>query len=199
MNPGDDFGKRELSPALRSRFTEIWVPQIASMEDAMRVVGEMFTAASLRRSVRIPEAPASGIVAGLSQLYMEYTQRRELVSQEGHIAGDPSVFNNLSVQHVPLTLRDVRQWIEYVIEHANRHILSCDGESVISKIAWEGFGHAASLVLVDGFGLGTAADQVMQDVASSDVTLLRTYISSLGGKHHGANILATMRAFDGAD
>ena len=26
MNPGGDFGKRELSPALRSRFTEIWVP-----------------------------------------------------------------------------------------------------------------------------------------------------------------------------
>ena len=28
MNPGGDYGKRELSPALRNRFTEIWVPQI---------------------------------------------------------------------------------------------------------------------------------------------------------------------------
>ena len=26
MNPGGDFGKKELSPALRNRFTEIWVP-----------------------------------------------------------------------------------------------------------------------------------------------------------------------------
>ena len=26
MNPGGDYGKRELSPALRNRFTEIWVP-----------------------------------------------------------------------------------------------------------------------------------------------------------------------------
>ncbi|KAH9260092.1 hypothetical protein BASA81_001864 [Batrachochytrium salamandrivorans] len=26
MNPGGDFGKRELSPALRNRFTEIWIP-----------------------------------------------------------------------------------------------------------------------------------------------------------------------------
>jgi midasin (ATPase involved in ribosome maturation) len=25
MNPGGDFGKKELSPALRNRFTEIWV------------------------------------------------------------------------------------------------------------------------------------------------------------------------------
>ncbi len=28
MNPGGDFGKRELSPALRNRFTEIWVDSI---------------------------------------------------------------------------------------------------------------------------------------------------------------------------
>lgn len=26
MNPGGDFGKKELSPALRNRFTEIWCP-----------------------------------------------------------------------------------------------------------------------------------------------------------------------------
>ena len=31
MNPGGDFGKRELSPALANRFTAIWVPPI---EDA---------------------------------------------------------------------------------------------------------------------------------------------------------------------
>ncbi|CAA7023541.1 unnamed protein product [Microthlaspi erraticum] len=28
MNPGGDYGKKELSPALRNRFTEIWVPPI---------------------------------------------------------------------------------------------------------------------------------------------------------------------------
>ncbi|KAI0314077.1 hypothetical protein OF83DRAFT_1165344 [Amylostereum chailletii] len=28
MNPGGDYGKKELSPALRNRFTEIWVPAI---------------------------------------------------------------------------------------------------------------------------------------------------------------------------
>lgn len=33
MNPGGDFGKRELSPALRNRFTEIWVPQITDLGD----------------------------------------------------------------------------------------------------------------------------------------------------------------------
>lgn len=33
MNPGGDFGKRELSPALRNRFTEIWVPLISDPKE----------------------------------------------------------------------------------------------------------------------------------------------------------------------
>ncbi|KAL0229956.1 hypothetical protein PCE1_003520 [Barthelona sp. PCE] len=33
MNPGGDFGKRELSPALRNRFTEIWVSEITTEEE----------------------------------------------------------------------------------------------------------------------------------------------------------------------
>ena len=33
MNPGGDFGKKELSPALRNRFTEIWVSPLSEDED----------------------------------------------------------------------------------------------------------------------------------------------------------------------
>ena len=33
MNPGGDFGKKELSPALRNRLVEIWCPAEASQED----------------------------------------------------------------------------------------------------------------------------------------------------------------------
>ncbi|KFY35146.1 hypothetical protein V494_06163 [Pseudogymnoascus sp. VKM F-4513 (FW-928)] len=38
MNPGGDYGKRELSPALRNRFTEIWVPSLSEMEDVLQIV-----------------------------------------------------------------------------------------------------------------------------------------------------------------
>ncbi|KAL2888066.1 hypothetical protein HOO65_040403 [Ceratocystis lukuohia] len=38
MNPGGDFGKKELSPALRNRFTEIWVPPLADKEDILQIV-----------------------------------------------------------------------------------------------------------------------------------------------------------------
>ena len=33
MNPGGDYGKKELSPAMRNRFTEIWVPSIDQRQD----------------------------------------------------------------------------------------------------------------------------------------------------------------------
>ena len=38
MNPGGDYGKRELSPALRNRFTEIWVPSLSSSRDILQIV-----------------------------------------------------------------------------------------------------------------------------------------------------------------
>ncbi|EMR10018.1 hypothetical protein PNEG_01773 [Pneumocystis murina B123] len=38
MNPGSDYGKRELSPALRNRFTEIWVPSGYDEEDVLKIV-----------------------------------------------------------------------------------------------------------------------------------------------------------------
>jgi midasin len=38
MNPGGDYGKKELSPALRNRFTEIWVPALFNYEDILDIV-----------------------------------------------------------------------------------------------------------------------------------------------------------------
>lgn len=38
MNPGGDYGKKELSPALRNRFTEIWVPPMSDYEDVLQIV-----------------------------------------------------------------------------------------------------------------------------------------------------------------
>ncbi|KAL6931390.1 hypothetical protein ACO0R3_002853 [Hanseniaspora guilliermondii] len=40
MNPGGDYGKKELSPALRNRFTEIWVPSMEDFKDVSMIVKE---------------------------------------------------------------------------------------------------------------------------------------------------------------
>lgn len=38
MNPGGDYGKKELSPALRNRFTEIWCEGCASFDDLRSIM-----------------------------------------------------------------------------------------------------------------------------------------------------------------
>lgn len=38
MNPGGDYGKKELSPALRNRFTEIWCEGCVSMDDLKCII-----------------------------------------------------------------------------------------------------------------------------------------------------------------
>ena len=38
MNPGGDYGKRELSTALRNRFTEIWVPPLTNDQDILPIL-----------------------------------------------------------------------------------------------------------------------------------------------------------------
>ena len=37
MNPGGDYGKKELSPALRNRFTEIWVPNLNDKQELLEI------------------------------------------------------------------------------------------------------------------------------------------------------------------
>lgn len=40
MNPGDDLGKRELSPALANRFTTVWVPALDDLHELGLIVQE---------------------------------------------------------------------------------------------------------------------------------------------------------------
>ncbi|KAI8077783.1 P-loop containing nucleoside triphosphate hydrolase protein [Halteromyces radiatus] len=48
MNPGGDYGKKELSPALRNRFTEIWVPSVTDREDLLNIIGQQIGHESLK-------------------------------------------------------------------------------------------------------------------------------------------------------
>ena len=43
MNPGGDYGKKELSPALSNRFTQIWVPSIENEEELAAIVQSRLT------------------------------------------------------------------------------------------------------------------------------------------------------------
>ena len=51
MNPGGDYGKKELSPALRNRFTEVWCPSLTSPEDLANIISRNLTDESLTSSI----------------------------------------------------------------------------------------------------------------------------------------------------
>ncbi|VDN51100.1 unnamed protein product [Dracunculus medinensis] len=47
MNPGGDYGKKELSKALRNRFTEIWCPAVFTAEDVKSIICHRLSRSSL--------------------------------------------------------------------------------------------------------------------------------------------------------
>ena len=53
MNPGGDYGKKELSPALRNRFLEIWCPAENSREDLRDIVAKMMPPAATEAIVDV--------------------------------------------------------------------------------------------------------------------------------------------------
>ncbi|KAH6911428.1 P-loop containing nucleoside triphosphate hydrolase protein [Coprinopsis sp. MPI-PUGE-AT-0042] len=52
MNPGGDYGKKELSPALRNRFTEIWVPRVDERGDLELIINNSWKTPALRSFTR---------------------------------------------------------------------------------------------------------------------------------------------------
>lgn len=84
MNPGGDYGKRELSAALRNRLTEIWVPPLSEAEDIIPIVES-----KLMRS--LPRAP---------EAMLEFA--KWFKERPGETAS------------VPMSVRDLLAWVNFV-------------------------------------------------------------------------------------
>ena len=70
MNPGGDFGKKELSPALRNRFTEIWVPSITDYDDLFQIMDQTWSSDILRQC----SGPVIAFFRWLNDTVLEHTQ-----------------------------------------------------------------------------------------------------------------------------
>lgn len=90
MNPGGDYGKKELSPALRNRFTEIWVPSMTDYEDVLQIVH--------------------------SKLRPDLTQYAESIVR--YAQWFSQTYNSFSGS--PISIRDVLAWTRFVNLHAER-------------------------------------------------------------------------------
>lgn len=92
MNPGGDFGKKELSPALRNRFTEIWCDHVSSREDLLKVLEK-----SVGKGVALGNQEDCS--SGIGSCILDFTEW--LKSSE--------VTNKF-----PFSIRDLLSWVQFI-------------------------------------------------------------------------------------
>lgn len=86
MNPGGDYGKKELSPALRNRFTEIWVPSMDDFNDVKQIVKSRLK--QLARHLTLPLVD-----------FAEWFGRR---------------LGNGNINSGVISLRDILAWVDFI-------------------------------------------------------------------------------------
>ncbi len=145
MNPGGDFGKRELSPALRSRFTEIWVPAVTDCSDIDLVLEQSLSSSHLKKVYGEIE------VSGLKDAMICYVNwfNNDICAKQLSTCSD-----------FFLSLRDILAWARFIIE------TNVYGEEMIGL--WAALIHGAALMHLDGLGLGTGLTSDDAAVAKKD-------------------------------
>uniref|UniRef100_A0A670YH89 Midasin n=1 Tax=Pseudonaja textilis TaxID=8673 RepID=A0A670YH89_PSETE len=128
MNPGGDFGKKELSPALRNRFTEIWCPQSNSREDLIQIV---------KHNLYPGLCLSTKNEAKLMMDFIGWLSNQEF----GH--------------NCILSIRNILSWVNFMNVMAQDRLLAGPEEHqffCVSPVLT--FVHAACLVYIDGIGSG---------------------------------------------
>ncbi|XP_044025553.1 midasin [Siniperca chuatsi] len=138
MNPGGDFGKKELSPALRNRFTEIWCPQSNSRSDLVQIIQH-----NLRSGLSLDVSD----IAELMLDFIEWLSRQD--------------FGRRCI----LSVRDILSWVNFlntVCERDEDGFMTMGALEDEEEAEWDlrldtvtAFIHAACLVYIDGIGSGT--------------------------------------------
>ncbi|KAG6451200.1 midasin [Manduca sexta] len=92
MNPGGDFGKKELSPALRNRFTEIWCDSVTTREDLQKVLEK-----SVNKGISLgnQEDGSSGIGTSILD-FTDWLKNSEATSK------------------FPFSIRDLLSWVQFI-------------------------------------------------------------------------------------
>ncbi|MBZ3875424.1 Midasin, partial [Sciurus carolinensis] len=131
MNPGGDFGKKELSPALRNRFTEIWCPQSTRREDLVQIISR-----NLRPGLSLGRTDHKG--ADIAEVMLDFIDW--LTHQE---------FGRRCV----VSIRDILSWVNFMNTMGEETAVK--RPETISTVT--SFIHAACLVYIDGIGSGVTS------------------------------------------
>lgn len=108
MNPGGDFGKKELSPALRNRFTEIWCRSIDGRDDLIRIA---------EHSLKV----------GYDVLRQHNTD--QLVTDIATIIVNATLFIKANIDKFNYSIRDILAWVQFITKNSD---LKASGASRLS-------------------------------------------------------------------
>jgi midasin len=181
MNPGGDFGKRELSPALRSRFTEIWVPAIARYKDLHAVLAQVLSKSSsiprsLATATAASEIALTELVAPMLQFVAWFNSGMTSTSTANDataaaiataaLTSAPATqsFQDSSSSSLFMSLRDMLAWASFIVDTVSSTTNTTTAAAALSP--WLAYAHGAALVVLDGLGLGTG-------LSYTEVTRLR--------------------------
>ncbi|KJE89993.1 midasin [Capsaspora owczarzaki ATCC 30864] len=171
MNPGGDFGKKELSPALRNRFTEIWVPHVNDREDLSNILqSSLLTLPDALHQAQSELQIWAGAFAQQEHLEGAVRSHLEQAIAALHSLGLPTLMldfvdwfrsqHNRSV----VSLRDLLSWVRFINTMTVRHVVqSLNGASAMlteaseRAVAFQFFVHGASMVFIDAIGTGAIA------------------------------------------
>lgn len=92
MNPGGDFGKKELSPALRNRFTEIWCDSVTSREDLLKVLEK-----SVSKGISLGNQEDGS--SGIGNFILDFTDWLK---------------NSEVTNKFPFSIRDLLSWVQFI-------------------------------------------------------------------------------------
>jgi MoxR-like ATPase len=138
MNPGGDFGKRELSPALRSRFTEIWVPDISlddGVDDFKLIAMESVNLSLLNLNANTNNHLRQSVVDIMIKFMLHFNI---IVASQGWQQSRP-------------TIRDLVAWCKFI---------ECSG-GMDEFSVFQSLFHGAHMLFLDGLGVSTTNQKTL--------------------------------------
>ncbi|XP_041350636.1 midasin-like [Gigantopelta aegis] len=134
MNPGGDFGKKELSPALRNRFTEIWCPPTNQRQDLIEIIEH-----NLKDGICLSNQQDGTSGFGTAMMgFIDWFRNNEIGKR------------------ITVSIRDILSWVQFINTCSRRQTTdvvmetedTADLDPVIAYI------HGACLVFLDSLGTG---------------------------------------------
>ncbi|XP_071480621.1 midasin-like [Diadema antillarum] len=164
MNPGGDFGKKELSPALRNRFTEVWCTQNKDRSDLVSIIEH-----NLLEGVQLCNQQDG--TSGIGNAVMDFIEW---------------FTNNEAGRKCTVSIRDILSWVDFINVCCSPakagSLTSQDDLSPVDPAV--AFIHGACMVFVDGLGSGTTSSSSLSPAKARRLCLgrLRDQILQLTGQ-----------------